>query len=85
MSTTPMFTAEGMTLRDWFAGQVLAARLAHPYTTQAELQNGAKLAAWAYGVAKAMMVERERIYAEEERAMWDPAVPPPAADKPPEP
>lgn len=78
MSNQPMFTAEGMTLRDWFAGQVLAARLAHPYTTQAELQNGAKLAAWAYGVAKAMMAERENLYAEEERAMWDPAAPPPA-------
>lgn len=78
MSSQPMFTAEGMTLRDWFAGQVIAARLAHPYTTQSELQNGAKLAAWAYGVAKAMMAERERLLADEEKAMWDPAAPPPA-------
>jgi hypothetical protein len=70
--TMPMFVAEGMNLRDWFAGQVLAARLARADTTQADLQNGAELAAWAYGVAQALMAQREKIYAEEEHAMWGP-------------
>jgi len=70
--TMPMFVAEGMNLRDWFAGQVLAARLARADTPQAELQNGAELAAWAYSVAQALMAQREKIYAEEEHAMWGP-------------
>ncbi len=39
--TMPMFVAEGMNLRDWFAGQVLAARIARADTSQAELQNSA--------------------------------------------
>ncbi len=78
MTIQAMFQAEGMTLRDWFAGQVLAARLARPDTSQAEVQNGAELAAWAYGVAKAMMAQREQLLAEEERALWDPEFAPPA-------
>lgn len=80
MSIQAMFQAEGMTLRDWFAGQVLAARLARPDTSPAEVQNGAELAAWAYEVAKAMMARREQILAEEERALWDPEFAPPASD-----
>lgn len=75
----PMFVAEGMNLRDWFAGQVLAARLARADTSQAELQNGAELAAWAYNLAQALMAQREKIYAEEEQAMWGP---PPEPDAP---
>jgi hypothetical protein len=77
MSIQTMFTAEGMTLRDWFAGQVLAARLARPDTSPAEVQNGAELASWAYTVAKAMMAQREKLLAEEEQAMWDPEFAPP--------
>lgn len=82
MTLQSMFTAEGMTLRDWFAGQVLAARLARPDTSPAAVENGAELAAWAYGVAKAMIVERERILAEEERALWDPEFAPPGPSTP---
>jgi hypothetical protein len=74
-----MFVAEGMNLRDWFAGQVLAARVARADTSQAELQNSAELAAWAYKVAQALMAHREKIYADEENAMWGP--PPDAADE----
>jgi hypothetical protein len=75
----PMFVAEGMNLRDWFAGQVLAARLARADTSQAELQNSTELAAWAYKVAQALMAQREKIYADEEHAMWGP---PPEPDAP---
>jgi hypothetical protein len=74
-----MFVAEGMNLRDWFAGQVLAARVARADTSQAELQNSAELAAWAYKVAQALMAHREKIYADEETAMWGP---PPEPDDP---
>lgn len=76
----PMFVAEGMNLRDWFAGQVLAARLARADTSQAELQNSAELAAWAYKVAQALMAHREKIYADEEHAMWGPPPDPGAPD-----
>lgn len=75
----PMFVAEGMNLRDWFAGQLLAARLARADTTQAEMLNGPELAKWAYGMAQALMAQREKIYAEEEHAMWGP---PPEVDEP---
>lgn len=68
----PMFVPEGMNLRDWFAGQVLAARIARADTSQAELQNNAELAAWAYQLAQALMTQREKIYADEEHAMWGP-------------
>jgi hypothetical protein len=79
MTVQSMFKAEGMNLRDYFAGQVLAARLARPDTTPAELRNGPELAAWAYSVAKALIEEREKIYAEEEHAMWGP---PPGVEDP---
>jgi hypothetical protein len=72
----PMFVAEGMNLRDWFAGQLLAARLARADTPQADLQNGAEMAKWAYGMAQALMAQREKIYAEEEHAMWGPPAEP---------
>ncbi|HYH96578.1 hypothetical protein [Hyalangium sp.] len=72
MTMQPMFVAEGMNLRDWFAGQVLAARLARPDTSPTELQNSTELAAWAYGVAQALMEQREKIYAAEEQALWGP-------------
>ena len=75
----PMFVAEGMNLRDWFAGQVLAARLARADTSQADMLNGAEMAKWAYGMAQALMAQREQIYAEEEHAMWGP---PPEPDEP---
>lgn len=68
----PMFVAEGMNLRDWFAGQLLAARLSRADTSQAELQNGPELAEWAYRMAQALMAQREKIYADEEHAMWGP-------------
>ena len=45
---------EGMTLRDWFAGQALANRY-----TQDE-NNEQKVAQWAYLVADAMIAEREK-------------------------
>jgi hypothetical protein len=75
----PMFVSEGMNLRDWFAGHLLAARLSRADTSQAELQNGPELAAWAYRMAQALMVQREKIYADEEHAMWGP---PPEPDAP---
>jgi hypothetical protein len=78
----PMFVAEGMNLRDWFAGQVLAARVARADTSQAELQNSAELAAWAYKVAQALMAHREQIYADEEHAMWGPPPDPPGSGEP---
>ncbi len=72
MTVQAMFAVEGMTLRDWFAGQALAARVAKADATSAEAQNPAELAKWAYAVAQAMLTQREQLYADEEHAMWGP-------------
>jgi hypothetical protein len=58
---------EGMTLRDWFAGQALAGMMANQAMLNATLrktQTGESVADWtakgAYAVADAMLAERER-------------------------
>jgi len=44
----------GMTLRDWFAGQVLAGMLT------ADIHSKEKVANFCYGMADAMIAEREK-------------------------
>lgn len=70
MSIQSMFAVEGMTLRDWFAGQALAARIAQPDASPNEQHDHTQLAAWAYAVAQAMVAQRERLMSEEEQALW---------------
>ncbi|MDY7224743.1 hypothetical protein [Hyalangium rubrum] len=84
MTIQSMFTVEGMTLRDWFAGQALAGRLASPEMTAAAAHNHAELARWAYAVAQSMMAQRDQLYANEEHAMWGPGepMPPPPEAQP---
>jgi hypothetical protein len=72
MTIQSMFTVEGMTLKDWFAGQALAARISSSDIKPEELHNHAKLAAWAYTMAQAMMEHRDRMQFEAEEAMWGP-------------
>jgi hypothetical protein len=72
MTVQAMFAVEGMTLRDWFAGQALAARVASVSPASAEAQSPAELARWAYSVAQAMLAQREQLYSDEEHAMWGP-------------
>ena len=50
---------DGMTLRDWFAGQALAALVANP-KTNADATN-AHLATVAYGLADALLTERAKM------------------------
>ncbi len=51
-------STDGMTLRDWFAGQMLAGAIAcvHPFKIEAE--KDAEMAAKAYAMADAMLAER---------------------------
>lgn len=81
MTIQSMFKVEGMTLRDWFAGQALAGRLANSEMTDAAAHNHAELARWAYAMAQAMMSQRDQLYSDEEHAMWGPGseAPPPNA------
>ncbi len=48
----------GMTLRDWFAGQAMQARLTHAEPCFEE--SWASTAEWAYEMADAMLAEREK-------------------------
>jgi len=48
-------TQYGMTLRDWFAGQALA----NPRTFPQDWSTPADIAEWAYGLADAMIAERD--------------------------
>lgn len=48
---------EGMSLRDYFAGQALAGYCAHP-DLGTELVD--KLAKWSYQIADAMLAERDK-------------------------
>ena len=83
MSIQSMFAVEGMTLRDWFAGQALAGRLARPDPASVSAPTPAELAAWAYTMAQEMMAQREKLYSAEEQALWgvedEPQGPPPQA------
>jgi hypothetical protein len=81
MTVKAMFAVEGMTLRDWFAGQALAARVAKEEPQPAEAPNPTELAKWAYAVAQAMLAQREQLYSDEEQAMWGPLFghPPPGS------
>lgn len=56
VSTIDGYTADGMTLRDWFAGQALAAWLSDGLPRSLD----STVAAEAYGLADAMLAERER-------------------------
>ncbi len=53
---------EGMSLRDWFAGQALAGMMAHPEADYSPLGNTRikNTALDAYAVADAMLEARER-------------------------
>ena len=57
--------AEDMTLRDWFAGQAMAAIVAHQQHGDCEMTSREELAACAYEVADAMLAERDKGDAEE--------------------
>jgi hypothetical protein len=58
VSTIDGFTQDGMTLRDWFAGQALAGLLAHP---DSNIQWIADYGAGrAYKMADAMLAERAK-------------------------
>jgi len=48
-------TKYGMTLRDWFAGQALA----NPSTFPQDWSATSDIAEWAYGLADAMIAERD--------------------------
>lgn len=54
---------DGMSLRDWFAGQALAGLLGG--RTQGSLFTSEQAAANAYAVAQAMLVERAKYEGEE--------------------
>lgn len=72
MTMKAMFAVEGMTLKDWFAGQALAARLVQADPPSVGAITPEALAKWAYAVAQAMVAQREQLYAAEEHAMWGP-------------
>lgn len=50
----------GMSLRDYFAGQAMAAYLASPTTSRMATDNVSICAEWAYAQADAMLAEREK-------------------------
>lgn len=77
MTVKAMFAVEGLTLRDWFAGQALTARLVQADPPAVGAITPEALAKWAYAVAQAMMNQREQLYADEEHAMWGPQAGPP--------
>jgi len=81
MTVKAMFAVEGMTLRDWFAGQALAARLVKDDPPSLGAMTPEALAKWAYAVGQAMVEQREKIYSDEEHAMWGPSFghPPPGS------
>jgi len=64
VSTIDGFTEDGMTLRDWFAGQALNGMLAH--STRYKPRAGAKggwhdaISEEAFGIADAMIAERDK-------------------------
>lgn len=51
------FGHDGMSLRDWFAGQALANPRTHAMANSNTTED---IAMWAYGVADAMLAERNR-------------------------
>ena len=81
MTVKAMFAVDGMTLRDWFAGQALAARLVQADPPSVGAITPEALAKWAYAVAQAMLNQREQLFADEEHAMWGPQFghPPPGS------
>lgn len=55
----PYGQTDGMTLRDWFAGQAILAAVVQSAHDDAPVeQNARAAAAWAYAVADAMLAER---------------------------
>ena len=50
-------TQDGMSLRDWFAGQALAGQMANPHTEEADL---VELARVAYRAADVMLYARRK-------------------------
>lgn len=61
----PRYDAQGMTLRDWFAGQALAGMLADPEVGNAD-SDDSQLAKIAYAYATAMLAERAKAQAVKE-------------------
>lgn len=58
---------DGMSLRDWFAGQALAGFLASPHRAGQEANEGSLTAAmWSYDQADAMLAARGKAAAREE-------------------
>ncbi len=58
-SGTWLMRNDGMSLRDYFAGQSLAGQMAS-FTNQDNIASPEQLADWAYGVADAMIARREK-------------------------
>lgn len=56
----PQNPSEGMTLRDWFAGQALPGLVASVITLNDEPDRDKRLAYLCYLVADAMLAEREK-------------------------
>jgi hypothetical protein len=57
-SSTDTYSAGGMTLRDWFAGQALAGLIGHPTTFGCT--GDSTIAEMAYKLADAMLLERAK-------------------------
>lgn len=60
VSETGAFRPQGMSLRDWFAGQALTGMMATATLSPSEEIPGLNTAMWAYKYADAMLAARER-------------------------
>lgn len=58
---TGIYDTQGMTLRDWFAGQALAGILAFPGAVEGDMNKSYRSVVYsAYGYADAMLKERSK-------------------------
>ena len=61
------FSNDGMSLRDWFAGQALAGWMSDPIVSAADDEERTTIARICYSVADAMLIERLRQDGEQRR------------------
>lgn len=54
------YHAEGMSLRDWFAGQALAGIIATASAKEVNLPTDEEASQWSYAYADAMLAERQK-------------------------